>query len=157
MTKMLTLDSSFKKIPGFSNDYRISEDGTVVSFKYNKIKILKPIARSNGYVSVTLTEDKKSKSMYVHRLVALTFIKNKDNKAFVNHINGIKTDNKVENLEWVTHAENLHHLKSVRDMYYDMENIRYDKLTKTFFFFTKHSGYTTLMQAKKAKKEFNLL
>lgn len=150
---MLTLDSSFKKIPGFSNDYRILPDGTVISFKYNKIRILKPIKRSNGYVSVALSEDKKSKSMYIHRLVAITFLKNKENKAMVNHINGIKDDNRLENLEWVTHTENLHHLKGVRDMYNDMEKIRYDKDAKSFFFYTKHTGYTTLTQAKKAKKE----
>jgi hypothetical protein len=150
---MLTLDSSFKKIPGFSNDYRISPDGTVISFKYNKVKILKPISRSNGYVSVTLMQDGKGKSMYVHRLVAITFLKNKENKAAVNHKNGNKTDNTVDNLEWVTHTENIRHLKGVRDMYNDMETIMYDKETKTFFFYTKHTGYTTLTEAKKAKNK----
>jgi hypothetical protein len=157
MNKMLTLDSSFKKIPGFSNDYRISPDGTVISFKYNKVRILKPITKSNGYVSVALMQDGKSKSMYVHRLVAITFLNNKKNKGSVNHKNGDKTDNCVNNLEWVTHIENLQHLKNVRDMYNGMENIRYDKVTKTFFFYTKHSGFTTLMEAKRAKKELNKL
>jgi hypothetical protein len=157
MTEMLTLDSSFKKIPGFSNDYRISADGTVISLKHNKMKILKPILRSNGYVSVALRQDNKSIPMYLHRLVAITFLKNKENKEVVNHKNGIKTDNNLDNLEWTTHTENSQHLKSVRDMYNDMEDIRYDKVTKTFFFFSKHSGYTSLMQAKKAKKELNKL
>lgn len=157
MTKMLTLDSSFHKIPGFSNDYRISSDGTVVSLKYNKMKILKPVLRSNGYVSVVLRQDNKSIPMYVHRLVAITFLKNKENKEVVNHKNGVKTDNNLDNLEWVTQSENLHHLKSVRDMYRDMENIRYDKETKTFFFFTKHSGFTTIAEAKKARKLLNKL
>ena len=154
---MLTLDSSFKKIPGFSNDYRISPDGTIISFKYNKVRILKPISRSNGYVSVALMQGKKSKSMYVHRLVAITFLNNKENKGFVNHKNGNKTDNCVDNLEWVTHTENLQHLKNVRDMYNGMEDIRYDKSTKTFFFYTKHTGFTTLTEAKKARKELNSL
>ena len=157
MTEMLNLDSSFKKIPGFPNDYRISADGIVISLKHNKIKILKPILRSNGYVSVVLRQDNKSIPMYVHRLVAITFLKNKENKEVVNHKNGLKTDNNLDNLEWVTQSENLQHLKSVRDMYRDMESVGYDKETNTFFFYTKHSGYTSIMQAKKAKKELNKL
>ena len=150
---MLTLDYSSYKIPGFSDDYRISIDGTVTSLKYNKIKILKPILRSNGYVSVVLRKDNKSIPMYVHRLVAITFLKNEENKEVVNHKNGIKTDNNLNNLEWVTHTENSQHLKSVRDMYNDMDEIRYDKETKTFFFYTKHTGYTTIKEAKKAKNK----
>mgnify|MGYP004483309271 CR=1 FL=1 len=61
MNKMHTLDSSFKKIPGFSDDYRIYPDGTVISFKHNKIRRLKPVIRPNGYVSITLMQNGRPK------------------------------------------------------------------------------------------------
>ena len=62
-----------------------------------------------GYLHVGLTINGKMKRMKVHRLVALMFIPNPENKPYVNHINGKKDDNRLENLEWVTAAENTRH------------------------------------------------
>lgn len=58
---------------------------------------------------VTLSNGKSKKNIYVHRLVAMIFLENLENKNFVNHKNKIKDDNNVCNLEWVTHSENMIH------------------------------------------------
>jgi hypothetical protein len=64
---------------------------------------------SHKYHSVDLYANGKRFSRYVHRLVAETFIPNPDNKGEVNHINGVKDDNRVENLQWSTRSENMKH------------------------------------------------
>ena len=67
---------------------------------------------SNGYFQVCLSKGGRAKNYLVHRLVAKAFIKNSENKKDINHINCVKTDNRVENLEWATRSENIDtHLK----------------------------------------------
>lgn len=63
----------------------------------------------HGYSRVSLMVNRKRKTFYVHRLVAIAFIPNPKGKREVNHINGIKADNRLENLEWCTSLENLQH------------------------------------------------
>lgn len=64
---------------------------------------------TNGYSTVILCGEYKPITCYIHRLVAKAFIPNPANKQTVNHINGDKSDNRVENLEWATQKENIHH------------------------------------------------
>ena len=92
------------------SEYYISNYGNVKNLNKGRISThLKPTV-DNGYLSVTLTpltEDRKVTR--VHRLVANHFVPNPDNLPVVNHINGRKSDNSIENLEWVTQTENLIH------------------------------------------------
>jgi hypothetical protein len=113
----------WKPIKGYEGLYEVSNNGKVRScdtylmskcgiiLKENKGAKIKSYI-TNGYECVCLYDRKKKigKKFLVHRLVLLSFdIDNPENKLFVNHINGIKNDNRIENLEWVTHSENMIH------------------------------------------------
>lgn len=100
----------WKKIEGYE-DYEISDKGEIRSCKYKRTRLLKPSNRgcSSDYLVVPLCKNGNIKLHYIHRLVAKAFIPNPLDKPQVNHKNGIKTDNNVSNLEWVTVRENTLH------------------------------------------------
>ena len=89
--------------------YLISNKGQVKSLKFGKEKILKGGIDTRGYRMVPLRNKEGRKNMLVHRLVAKAFLSLNIDKPFVNHVNGIKTDNRLENLEWCTQKENVRH------------------------------------------------
>lgn len=98
----------WKIIKGFEN-YAVSNLGNVKNILNNKI--LKSNNNGIGYYQVRIrNNDRLYKSVYIHRLVAINFIENKTlNKTDINHINGIKSDNNLSNLEWITKSENTKH------------------------------------------------
>jgi len=94
-----------KLIPDYP-DYRVSNDGNVWSYKFNKEKKLKLKVAGKNYLRVNLFKNNKSKQFYVSRLVAEAFLTDFDLSLQVDHINGDKTNNKVENLRMVTNSQN---------------------------------------------------
>lgn len=98
------MDELWKDVAGFDGRYQVSTLGRVRSFVTDRI--LKPSPLPKGYLRVFLCLGSERYTKYVHRLVAEAFIANPNNYEEVDHINSIKTDNRVENLRWCTHAQN---------------------------------------------------
>jgi hypothetical protein len=107
-------------VKGFEDSYEISNFGNLrtkerfVKHYKGGLRKYKPKEKNirlneNGYFRCNLKKDGKRYDFTIHRLVANSFLENKDDKKAINHINGIKTDNRVENLEWVTLSENTIH------------------------------------------------
>ena len=98
----------FKELPidlnGYESKYKITSDGRVYSEYLGDF--IKPFYSKGGYVRVKLNYGDRSKKFMMHRLVALAFIPNPENKPQVDHINRNRSDNRVENLQWVTAKEN---------------------------------------------------
>lgn len=98
----------FKDVPGYEGLYMVSNIGRI--FSYHRKRMLIPKRSKVGYLRVTLCDGHGNHwSQGMHRLVAMAFIPNPANKPTVNHINEIKDDNRVENLEWATIAEQNTH------------------------------------------------
>lgn len=133
----------WKDIKHYKGLYQISNLGNVKSLKrliadkrrsyWSKERILKggvtSTKKMQGYKFVVLSKNKKTRSFYVHRLVASAFISNKKNKTQVNHIDGNKLNNNVDNLEWCTPLENTAHAIKNK-LTPNGENLNYSKLTQ---------------------------
>ena len=117
----------WKPVKGYEGIYEVSDDGLIRSIDRYVINNGTPVlikgkvknqrVKNNGYVVTDLWKDGKGKTVHVHRVVADAFIENPENKTTVNHIDGNKENNNVDNLEWATPSEQnyhiyQHHLKS---------------------------------------------
>ena len=97
----------WKPIKNYENLYEISNFGVI-----RKVKTKRPLKvfyRTNGYYTTSLCKDYKVTMVYLHRLIAETFIPNPDNLPCVNHIDGNKTNNDLNNLEWCSLLDNIRH------------------------------------------------
>lgn len=118
-TIMINEKEIWKDVPGYDGVYQVSSIGRVRSvtrvIKHGDHKrtsygtILIQYVTVWGYMGIGFYKDRKRKCHPIHRLVAIAFIPNPENKKQVNHKNGIKTDNRIENLEWATPHENISH------------------------------------------------
>lgn len=103
-------------IKGYEGLYQINYKGVIKSigkwYGGKDFKFLK-IGKCLGYDRICLCKNNIKKHFSIHRLIALHFIPNDENKPFINHKNGIRNDNKLENLEWCTHSENMQHASKV--------------------------------------------
>ena len=96
-----------KDIKGFEGLYAITRDGKVWSHKYKKFMMPHKFRDKVWYYSISLWKNRVGSNFKIHRLVAQAYIPNPQNLAEVNHKNGIKNDNRVENLEWMSRKDNL--------------------------------------------------
>ena len=114
----------WKDIKGYENLYQVSNLGRVKSLGrrvvgkngygyYFHERIKKASLMNHGYMIVDLCKNGENKKKYIHRLIAEYFIPNPENKPQINHKNGIRHDNRIENLEWCTPYENNKHMKEV--------------------------------------------
>ena len=156
-------NSDFKLIDDYPN-YVISKNGDIVILPYKdkrgydrKIRVKKAGTDMDGYKIIPLVNEKGKKTFGVHRLVAQAFIPNPENKETVNHIDGVKTNNNVDNLEWATRSEQMIHaydtgLKKYNNITTTSSNIKQCKPVKVYVKETKETIY--FLSARDCSRHF---
>lgn len=158
---MPDIKEEWRDIEGFEGFYQVSNIGRVrrlLDRHQNSLDrniILKPQTDRNGYKTVYLSKNNNRKIIHIHRLVAIGFLPNPDNKRCVNHKDGNKANNRVENLEWCTYSENtIHALENrlkIPERGEDVHNAaltneQADAIRKEYIFRSKEHNLFTLAQ-----------
>lgn len=101
----------WRKIKGYEDYYHVSADGEVRTVKQRRGTHARILKQTNlkGYRRVDLCIGQRRSTKMVHRLVAEAWLPNPNNLPFINHIDGDKANNRLENLEWCSHQENMNH------------------------------------------------
>lgn len=110
----------WRDVVGYEGLYQVSNYGRMKSLIWNGGRLINPCLHTGGYMLVGLYKNGKRKNHFVHVLVAKAFVPNPFIKPQVNHIDGDKTNNQVENLEWVTGSENSRHAQRIGLIKYEM-------------------------------------
>jgi hypothetical protein len=121
-------------VEGYEGLYEVSTQGRIRSSdrvssfgkqkKLWKGQILTPRVSAHGYLRCHLAKDGKIREFYIHRLVAMTFLKNPENKLEINHLDEVKTNNSIDNLAWATRTENARwSMKSNREARLNQINV----------------------------------
>jgi hypothetical protein len=145
-------------------NHEIHIDGTLINLNTGRVK--KWSKDTNGYIRCTIWVNGKSSTISQHRILAEYFIDNPEQKEQVNHKNGIKYDNRIDNLEWVTQSENtLHsfanglqkpskpHMKKLVD---EVTGIMYESLSEASRYLNVNRGNLSSMLSGKKKNKTNL-
>lgn len=145
----------WKDIKGYEGLYQVSNLGRIRSLpRIIEGKILKACTehKRGGYQSIRLSKNSEMKCFKIHRLVAEAFIENPENKLEVDHINTIKTDNRVENLRWTTHKENCNNKTSISKRKYPKWLVDYQNINSTKAVKCVETGiiYHSMQEAAKA-------
>ena len=127
-------------------DYLIYNDGRVYNKKYNRF--LKTGIFKTGYKYVKLSKQGKQKNHNIHRLIALHYIPNPQNKKCVDHINRIRTDNRLENLRWATDSENQQNRSFNKNNKSGHTNISYMKSRDSWVFQKRINNKRTVKHFK---------
>ena len=138
---------TFKDILWYEGLYQVSDNGNVMGVK--KGRVLKPGAHTKGYSRVYLHKEGVQNNYYVHRLVAIAFIDNPDSKEQVNHIDWVRNNNSISNLEWCTAKENIRHSRDVLGNMIGEKHPNYGK------FWVEHNSSKTVIQLTREGKEVN--
>ena len=154
---MSCVAEQWKVIPGYY-DYYVSSLGQVFSLK--KMDVLKPVTNGTGYLRINLSRNGVTKPFDIHRLVAVVFLKNVERKRNVDHINGVKVDNRRDNLRWATNSENGKNAKIYSNNTSGVKGVSFLKLCnkyRSYIIIDKiyiHIGlFRTLEEAKQARKK----
>jgi hypothetical protein len=119
----------YKKIEGYEN-YHVSNSGNVINSKTGKIR--KPTINNSGFFTIALYKDTKIKSYLLHRLIAVAFVENPDNKSCICHIDHNKLNNNLENLRFSTSQENSYHSSIVKNASSKYRGVFFSKMNNKF-------------------------